>query len=1662
MIVLMLMPSSGFSALAEEPEADEESALMAEGPEGPSETVLNMIQEAEEKLLQSLEAEGEPATPEDEDGTDGMPESESTGELTSDLPTDQSGDDTENVTSGLQEALNNGETAEATENSSTEETPEGAELLLTPATALDESQPEETDQDAQKVLVVFRALFEAEEAETETEAATETAADTAAETAAETETEIPFRVSVYPVATEEIPEPEAIPAEEDGSFLLPPGDYVYTAEAEGYESIERTDLTVMLPENGEEQIVELRFEARKIMLFTASALKATAPTAAKGKYRIVIHPKRATLADFYSIRIVIEDTDGNTIATQEPALNQENKWSDIEAYFNLTAAPAIITISSMYAVAPSGGGGDWTTDPTAPHGGSYEYEQLSYTAAFREAANQPANAASVLFPQDGEINFCDYSILYLGENGQLPYRDEKGQIQYVEEGKWQNFIGSLDQSGWYAVREDYTSPGMLVSGKVNLVLCDGVTMNIAETGISVGKDCSLTIWGQEANSGTLIANGSKGSNAPSAGIEVMTGASLTINGGVITATGGAYCAGIGSNGLETSAGATSKRFPDSGTITINGGTVTTTGGRHGAGIGSGNCSNSGPITISGGTVTTTAGSGGAGIGGGQQGDSAAIVISGGTIVANGNEGGAGIGGGDGNAGHSTRSDYGNSGSIKISGGTITANGSNAAGIGGGYWQTNKGKIEITGGTVTANCKADDTEGGGGAGIGAGVGRPQEGDIIISGGTVMGVSNAGGAGIGGGSGINGNKGRSAGVIHISGKDTDVIGISCRGAGIGSGGTRVGQNFDAGGYNGGTITIDEGFVYGRSYQGGAGIGGGLGGDAGKITINGGYVMGIGGKRDYNWAKEDMKDDPFSGPGKHPINRWMDQDAFELISRAALSIAFSDTYFGAGIGSGSKGSDTEFGNYIHINGGYVEAKAGGAETCSIGWGYHASAATEVKVYTDAFVTYGHFEKKYETDKDYELVIDAETGQIKNAAEPTGYGFALIEPGHTVRYNMLGYGTAPQSTKIAYGNKLNEPAKPSAEGQTFLGWFLDGDCTQKVTFPLEIGEDTTLYAGWKQDSTALKERKVKLVWGEGESKPESVTVNLEQQTQSGDWSSFGVTVLNAGNGWTGSFTEPEAGKTYRIRETDGNGYEVLDGEEETGAAPEVFKLRNQAVFTVREGTVDREYQYKVTYEYSETENLTTITHSRSGIVYSAKVDWKLSEDSYAWNEKIPAVSAVLQHLETDSAGNESWRTVETMTLYKSGNWNGKFKAVPVDSDGKYRIREQVDNEKSASDYNSGFVFEENDDTVRNEILYETGDAEGDGKQPILRYKWVVRHADPGTAEYYETRMGLFRVSYSPEANGGFVITNQENYTVTTASSLVNGTIAVDKTMAAAGETVTVTVTPKDGCKLVALSYTPDGGTEQTVTEQNGKDSFTMPAANVFVSAIFSGTPYYYTQVQINNMISGTSSDQLPHPRTAWDEDRNSTLFLGWYQDAEYTEPISNASEVPETGAYARFIPENSLGLGVQFRTPAKSGNPDKTDLRLVAVIPDLKLYRQIGFKVEMLYKGSYVTLTDESYGTEIYSDYIWQTVGSSRSKFTVQNALGTGIGNETWSKNLTCYALMDMPNTYYVKDGQPVQTNFRVTQYLVTKDGSRSEVGAKKFYITYENGQPVAKPAS
>ena len=295
------------------------------------------------------------------------------------------------------------------------------------------------------------------------------------------------------------------------------------------------------------------------------------------------------------------------------------------------------------------------------------------------------------------------------------------------------------------------STRITVSGDVHLILANGGKLT-AQKGISVTSDNSLTIYGQDTGDGGLIATSQR--YRENAGIggdsENAAHGHITINGGEITATGGADAAGIGSGYENKHTSDTSN-----GTITINGGHVTANGSNNGAGIGGGYANNipGGDIEINGGTIIAKGGTKAAGIGGGysdyQTADGRSITISGGNVTATGGPDAAGIGSGSGCAGTSLTE-------IIIEGDAdVTANGGDqAAGIGSGYASKMSTSIHIGGKAVVEATGGTGYYGGAGIGTGGASGSTI-GDITIDGGDVTatgGTTNEGGysgAGIGGG-------------------------------------------------------------------------------------------------------------------------------------------------------------------------------------------------------------------------------------------------------------------------------------------------------------------------------------------------------------------------------------------------------------------------------------------------------------------------------------------------------------------------------------------------------------------------------------------------------------------------------------------------------------------------------------------------------------------------------------------------------------------------------------------------------------------------------------------------------------------------------------------------------------------------------------------------
>ncbi|MBQ9459572.1 MAG: hypothetical protein IJU66_06525 [Oscillospiraceae bacterium] len=268
------------------------------------------------------------------------------------------------------------------------------------------------------------------------------------------------------------------------------------------------------------------------------------------------------------------------------------------------------------------------------------------------------------------------SVPYLDTNGTQKTLNMAGagvnaRLVTADSKEW----GAAGETWWYVANSSVTfRDGVTVQGSVNLILCDGVTVEAQSAGVRVGADSKLTVWAQsEGNSaGKLNATARLGNYAGIGGSPYEDCGEIVINGGSVEAEGGSNAAGIGGGGPMHNS--PNEKGRAGGTITINGGTVKAESNSCGAGIGGGRGASGGTITINGGYVDTTSNTGNpgaAGIGGGAPngaengtgGDGGTIVINGGTIIAQGRNGGSATGGGARAAGTT---------SITINGGKITA------------------------------------------------------------------------------------------------------------------------------------------------------------------------------------------------------------------------------------------------------------------------------------------------------------------------------------------------------------------------------------------------------------------------------------------------------------------------------------------------------------------------------------------------------------------------------------------------------------------------------------------------------------------------------------------------------------------------------------------------------------------------------------------------------------------------------------------------------------------------------------------------------------------------------------------------------------------------------------------------------------------------------
>lgn len=78
----------------------------------------------------------------------------------------------------------------------------------------------------------------------------------------------------------------------------------------------------------------------------------------------------------------------------------------------------------------------------------------------------------------------------------------------------------------------------------------------------------------------------------------------------------------------------------------------------------------------------------------------------------------------------------------------------------------------------------------------------------------------------------------------------------------------------------------------------------------------------------------------------------------------------------------------------------------------------------------------------------------------------YGVANNGYTVTFNSRGGTDVPAQTDVMYGDYVVEPEPPTREGYVFTGWYADENCTQQWVMDYsQVGQDTTLYAGWEAE---------------------------------------------------------------------------------------------------------------------------------------------------------------------------------------------------------------------------------------------------------------------------------------------------------------------------------------------------------------------------------------------------------------------------------------------------------------------------------------------------------------------------------------------------------------------------------------------------------------------
>ncbi len=134
---------------------------------------------------------------------------------------------------------------------------------------------------------------------------------------------------------------------------------------------------------------------------------------------------------------------------------------------------------------------------------------------------------------------------------------------------------------------------------------------------------------------------------------------------------------------------------------------------------------------------------------------------------------------------------------------------------------------------------------------------------------------------------------------------------------------------------------------------------------------------------------------------------------------------------------------------------------ETIQTPAGQETAVSTEVA----SFVPTGNFKLVGWTLKEGGQVV-ASVSEANATADGAVYLYPVLQAAYWVHFDAQG-GTAVESQSVQAGDTVSEPAEPTRTGYTFDGWYTEAVGGDKVPFPYQPADTTTLYAHWTAGGT-------------------------------------------------------------------------------------------------------------------------------------------------------------------------------------------------------------------------------------------------------------------------------------------------------------------------------------------------------------------------------------------------------------------------------------------------------------------------------------------------------------------------------------------------------------------------------------------------------------------